>query len=69
MTEKGPAARTTRVMLVDDHADFRDLMVTLLGGHPDLKIVAQAGSMAEARTEAAVSGFDVAWSSTTFRRQ
>jgi DNA-binding NarL/FixJ family response regulator len=52
-------ALATRVMLVDDHADFRDLMVALLGGQPDLEVVAQAGSMAEARAEAAMSGFDV----------
>jgi DNA-binding NarL/FixJ family response regulator len=49
----------TRVMLVDDHPDFRDLMVTLLEGQPDLEVVAQAGTMAEARTEAATAKFDV----------
>jgi len=46
-------------MLVDDHPDFRDLMVTLLEGQPDLEVVAQAGSMAEARSRAAASKFDV----------
>jgi two-component system response regulator DesR len=46
-------------MLVDDHADFRDLMTALLGGQPDLEVVAEAGSMAEARTHAAVARFDV----------
>ncbi len=49
----------TRVMLVDDHPDFRDLMVTLLERQPDLEVVAQAGTMAEARTEAATAKFDV----------
>ncbi len=49
----------TRVMLVDDHPDFRDLMVTLLERQPDLEVVAQAGTMAEARSRAAASSFDV----------
>jgi DNA-binding NarL/FixJ family response regulator len=53
-------ATLTRVMLVDDHPDFRDLMVALLEGQPDLEVVAQAGSMAEARAQAAASSFDVA---------
>ncbi len=52
-------ATLTRVMLVDDHPDFRDLMVTLLESQPDLEVVAQAGTMAEARSRAATSSFDV----------
>ena len=52
-------ATLTRIMLVDDHPDFRDLMVALLGGQPDLEVVAEAGSMAEARSQAAASRFDV----------
>ncbi len=52
-------ATLTRIMLVDDHPDFRDLMVTLLESQPDLEVVAQAGTMAEARAEAAASSFDV----------
>ncbi len=58
MTGEG-IATLTRIMLVDDHPDFRDLMVTLLEGQPDLEVVAQAGTMAEARTEAATAKFDV----------
>ncbi len=58
MTGEGIATRT-RVMLVDDHPDFRDLMVTLLESQPDLEVVAQAGTMAEARIQAATSSFDV----------
>ena len=50
----------TRVMLVDDHADFRHLMTALLDREPDLEVVAQAGSLAEARSRAAAVGFDVA---------
>jgi DNA-binding NarL/FixJ family response regulator len=50
----------TRVMLVDDHADFRDLMAAFLGREPDLKVVAHAGSLAEARSHATAVEFDVA---------
>jgi DNA-binding NarL/FixJ family response regulator len=49
----------TRVLLVDDHYEFRVLIGALLSRHADLEVVAQAGSLAEARTCAAVSGFDV----------
>ncbi len=58
MTVEGSAART-RIMLVDDHAEFRDLMVALLESQPDLEVVAQAGSMAGARAGAEASRFDV----------
>ena len=47
-------------MLVDDHADFRHLMTALLAREPDLEVVAQAGSLAEARSHAAAVRFDVA---------
>jgi PAS domain S-box-containing protein len=50
----------TRIMLVDDHADFRHLMTSLLGQEPDLEVVAQAGSLVEARNQAALVSFDVA---------
>ena len=46
-------------MLVDDHADFRRLMTALLARQPDLKVVAQAGSLAEARNHAAAVKYDV----------
>ena len=58
MTGEG-LATLTRIMLVDDHPDFRDLMVTLLENQPDLEVVAQASTMAEARSQAATSSFDV----------
>ncbi len=50
----------TRVMVVEDHADFREFMVALLGREEDLEVVAQAGSVAEARSHAAEVSFDVA---------
>jgi DNA-binding NarL/FixJ family response regulator len=50
----------TRIMLVEDHPDFRDLMADLIGRQADLEVVAQAGSLAEARNHAAAVSFDVA---------
>jgi two-component system response regulator DesR len=51
--------RRIRVMLVEDHPDFRRLMEGLLGVQADIKLIAQAGSLAEARKHAAVVRFDV----------
>ena len=48
----------TRILMVDDRIDFRLAFVGLLEGHRDLKVVAQAGSLAEARTM--LEGVDVA---------
>jgi DNA-binding NarL/FixJ family response regulator len=47
-------------MLVEDHPDFRDLMAHLIGRQADLEVVAQAGSLAEARSHTAMVSFDVA---------
>jgi DNA-binding NarL/FixJ family response regulator len=58
MTSEALATRT-RVMLVDDHLDFRDLMVDVLERQPDLQVVAEAGSVAEARGKASIAGLDV----------
>ncbi len=52
--------RTVRVMLVDDHADFRRLVAAWVDRDPDLEVVAQAGSLEEARRHAASVGCDVA---------
>ena len=49
-----------RIMLVEDHPDFRFLMAALLDQAADLEVVAQAGSLAEARSQAAAVGHDVA---------
>jgi DNA-binding NarL/FixJ family response regulator len=53
-------ARRTRVIIVEDHADFRELMQVLLGRQPDIDLLAQAGSLAEARDQAARFELDVA---------
>jgi DNA-binding NarL/FixJ family response regulator len=49
-----------RVMIVEDHPEFRDLMKILLARQSDIKLVAQAGSLAEARNHAVRLEFDVA---------
>jgi DNA-binding NarL/FixJ family response regulator len=38
-----------RVMLVEDHTAFRQALSFLLSQEPDMEVVAQAGSLAEAR--------------------
>ena len=53
-------AGPVRVMLVEDHAAFRRAMAFLIGQQPDLEVVAQAGSLEEARRHAASVSFDVA---------
>ncbi|MCQ4118063.1 response regulator [Rhodococcus tibetensis] len=51
---------TTRVFLVDDHEIVRRGLVDLLGTVPDLDVVGEAGSVAEAMARIPVSGADVA---------
>ncbi len=38
-----------RVLLVDDHASFRQPLAFMMDREPDMRVVAQAGSLAEAR--------------------
>jgi two-component system, NarL family, response regulator DevR len=59
MTETG-AVRVVRVMLVDDHTDFRRLVAAVVDREADLEVVAQAGSLEEARGRIASVGCDVA---------
>jgi DNA-binding NarL/FixJ family response regulator len=47
-----------RVLLVDDHATFREPLAFMLDREPELEVVAQAGTLAEARR--ALEGVDVA---------
>ena len=49
-----------RVLHVEDHADFRALMRILLNSQSDMEVVAQAGSLDEARAQVASSQIDVA---------
>ena len=55
-----PEARRIRVMLVEDHPDFRGLMEVLLGREQDIELLAQAGSLVESRAQAARFEVDVA---------
>ncbi|HET7270282.1 MAG TPA: response regulator transcription factor [Rubrobacter sp.] len=48
-----------RILLVEDHAFFGNALALLLGHEPELEVVAQAGSLAEAR-ERLDRHFDVA---------
>jgi DNA-binding NarL/FixJ family response regulator len=43
------ATRIVRIMLVEDHAAFRQSLATLLSQEPDLEVIAQAGSLSQAR--------------------
>ena len=43
------ATDSVRVMLVEDHTAFRQALAFLLGHEPDIEVVAQAGSLAQAR--------------------
>jgi DNA-binding NarL/FixJ family response regulator len=47
-----------RLLLVDNNAQFLDVFARLLEQPPDIEVVAQAGSLAEARSK--LSGVDVA---------
>jgi two-component system nitrate/nitrite response regulator NarL len=58
--QRGRVATRVRDLLVEDQANFRRLMVALLARQPDLEVVAQAGSLTEARRNAAEVSFDVA---------
>jgi DNA-binding NarL/FixJ family response regulator len=46
-------------MLVEDYADYRALLEVLLISQSDIKLLAQAGSLEEARDHAAKLKFDV----------
>jgi two-component system, NarL family, response regulator DevR len=59
MTETG-AVRVVKVMLVDDHTDFRRLVAAVVDREADLEVVSQAGSLEEARGRIASVGCDVA---------
>jgi DNA-binding NarL/FixJ family response regulator len=48
-----------RVMLVEDHTAFRQALAFLLTKDPDLEVVAQAGSLAQAREALEEGSLDV----------
>ena len=48
MTTPSPPARTIRIVLVDDHALFREGLSRLLGTERDFQVVAQCGTVKDA---------------------
>jgi DNA-binding NarL/FixJ family response regulator len=52
-------AKPLRVMLVEDHEHFRGVIAALVNRQPDLEVVAEAGSLDEARRHTASIGFEV----------
>jgi DNA-binding NarL/FixJ family response regulator len=48
----------TRVLIVDDNADYRGALARLVGREPGMEVIAQAGSLAGARLK--LGGVDVA---------
>ena len=57
--ERDPNTPIRRVLLVEDHALFRQALAVVLDCEPDLRVVGQAGSLSEGVAKAA-GGFDVA---------
>jgi DNA-binding NarL/FixJ family response regulator len=53
------ATTPLKVMLVEDHAAFRQALTILLSNDPELEVVAQAGSLAEAREALEGEGLEV----------
>lgn len=52
------ATRTTRVLLVEDHATVREALAAAFESHRDINVVGQASSLADARKQ--LEGVDVA---------
>src|SRR5918998_2060889 len=48
-----------RIALIEDHASFRQTLAYIFNGQPDFEVVAQAGSLAEARQGAVGVGADL----------
>ena len=49
-----------RLLLVEDHAAFRDALARLLNRQPDLEVRSQCGSLAECRSLRGFADIDVA---------
>lgn len=49
-----------RLLVVEDHAAFREALALLLNEQPDLEVVAQCGSLAECRSLGGLADIDVA---------
>ena len=49
-----------RILLVEDHAAFRGALALILNRQPELKVIAQCGSLAECRSLGGFADIDVA---------
>ena len=49
-----------KLLLVDDHASFRESLAFLLDHQPEFSVTGQAGSVAEARAIVAAADIDIA---------
>ena len=56
MIEETVEQKTANIMLVEDHASFRQALAFMFGREPEFNVVAQAGSLEEARRSAKGSG-------------
>ncbi len=62
MTAEAEASGKTRIMLVEDHASFRQALAFMFDREPEFEVVEQAGTLAEAReiARSSLAGVDVA---------
>ena len=60
IAEDGVNQRTMRILLVEDHASFRQALALVFDREDEFEVVAQAGSVAEAREAIAANPVDAA---------
>ena len=60
IAEDGVNQRTMRILLVEDHASFRQALALVFNREDEFEVVAQAGSVAEAREAIAANPVDAA---------
>jgi two-component system nitrate/nitrite response regulator NarL len=60
IAEDGVDMQTTRILLVEDHASFRQALALVFDREEEFQVVAQAGSIAEARKAVAAEPVDAA---------
>ena len=60
IAEDGVNQRTMRILLVEDHASFRQALALVFDREDEFEVVAQAGSIAEAREAIAANPVDAA---------
>ena len=58
--QHGRVSVVLRLLLVEDHAAFRGALALILNRQPELKVIAQCGSLAECRSLGGFADIDVA---------